>query len=87
MNSKYREALPFLHDKLKFDLEEISATDLFYNDGDSRVLQSFFKLVLTRSNHSVAVVYIQEGTFWVSFGSLTDAEKTALQEWIHSLTI
>jgi len=84
MNAKYREALPHLHEELKFRLEEITATDLYYNDGDYRVRQSFFKLVLPREG-SVAVVYIQEGNFWVSFGSLTESESQAIRDWIGSI--
>jgi hypothetical protein len=85
MNVNYREALPHLHKVLVFHLEEISAVDLFYNDGDSRVRESLFKLVLPRENHSVAVVYIQEGSFWVSFGSLTERETQAIHDWITCL--
>ncbi len=81
MNSKYREALPFLLEKVKFDLEEITALDLFYNDGDPRVRQSFFKLVFPK-----AIVYIQEGSWWVSFGTLTDKESLAIHEWIDELS-
>ena len=77
MNSKYREALPLLYEQVTFDLEEITAVDLFYTDGDSRVRQSFFKLVFPK-----AIVYIQEGSWWVSFGSLTDKESLAIHEWI-----
>jgi hypothetical protein len=77
MNSKYREALPLLYERVAFTLEEITAVDLFYTDGDSRVRQSFFKLVFPK-----AIVYIQEGSWWVSFGSLTDKESLAIHEWI-----
>ena len=77
MNSKYREALPLLYEQVKFTLEEITALDLFYNDGDSRIRLSFFKLVFPK-----AIVYIQEGSWWVSFGSLTDKESLAIHEWI-----
>jgi len=77
MNSKYREALPLLYEQVTFALEEITAVDLFYTDGDSRVRQSFFKLVFPK-----AIVYIQEGSWWVSFGSLTDKESLAIHEWI-----
>jgi hypothetical protein len=77
MNSKYREALPLLYEQVTFDLEEITAVDLFYTDGDSRIRQSFFKLVFPK-----AIVYIQEGSWWVSFGSLTDKESLAIHEWI-----
>jgi hypothetical protein len=82
MNSKYRDALPELKAKVSFKVEEISGVDLFYNDGDSRVRNSFFKLVFTRENHSVCVVYIQEGSWWVSYGSLTDKESLAIHDWI-----
>ena len=81
MNAKYREALPLLLEKVKFDLEEITALDLFYNDGDPRVRQSFFKLVFPK-----AIVYIQEGSWWVSFGTLTDKESLAIHEWIDELS-
>ena len=86
MSKNYRESLPLLDEKLNFRVEEITATDLFYNDGDQRVLQSFFKLVLTREDHSVAVVYISETTYWVSFGTLTPAERSTLDEWMKSIS-
>lgn len=82
MNSKYRNALPLLKQHIVFEVEELSALDLFYNDGDSRVMKSFFKLLFKRENHSVAVVYIYEGGWWVSYGSLTDKESLAIHEWI-----
>lgn len=85
MNSKYREALPHLYKVLQCSLEEISALDLFYNDGDSRVRDSFFKLVLSRENHSIAVVYIQEGGFWLSLGSLTQDESQAIRDWLANI--
>ena len=81
MNAKYREALPLLHDKVKFDLEEITALDLFYTDGDARVRQSFFKLVFPK-----ATVYIYQGGWWISYGSLTDKESLAIHEWIDERT-
>lgn len=80
MNSKYREALPDLKAKVSFEVEDISALDLFYNDGDFRVRNSFFKLVFP-----TAVVYIQEGAWWVSYGRLEDKESLAIHEWIDSL--
>jgi hypothetical protein len=86
MSKNYRESLHLLEGKLKFRVDEITATDLFYNDGDQRVLQSFFKLVLTREDSSVAVVFICETTYWVSFGSLTAAERTTLDEWMKNIS-
>ena len=80
MSSKYRDALPDLKAKVSFEVEEITALDLFYNDGDFRVRNSFFKLVFPK-----AVVYIQEGTWWVSFGSLTEKESLAIREWIDQI--
>jgi hypothetical protein len=77
MNAKYREALPLLYEKVKFQLEEITALDLFYNDGDARVRQSFFKLIFPN-----ATVYIFHGGWWVSYGSLTDKESLAIHDWI-----
>jgi hypothetical protein len=87
MNSHYREALPQLHEVLKFNLEEIHAVDLYYNDGDPRVRESFFKLVIPRGRDrsSIAVVYIQEGTFWVSFGELTETESKTIRHWIKNI--
>jgi hypothetical protein len=85
MNARYREALPLLHNILKFQLEEISSLDLFYTDGDPRVRESFFKLVISREKSSVTVVYIQEKTFWVSFGSLSEAQSQALDHWMQDL--
>ena len=82
MNTKYREALPLLKEKLSFTLEEISGTDLFYNDGDSHVLKSFFKLVFPK-----AVVYISEKEYWISYGSLTEKESSLLKEWIDSIVV
>jgi hypothetical protein len=77
MNSKYREALPLLKEKISFEVEDITSLDLFYNDGDSRVMKSFFKLVLPK-----AVAYIYEGGFWVSYGCLSEKESLTLYEWI-----
>ncbi len=74
---KYRDALPLLAAKVKFTLEEISGVDLFYTDGDPRVKQSFFKLRFPK-----AVVYVYEGGWWISYGSLTDAESLAIHDWI-----
>lgn len=81
MNSKYRDALPLLKAKVSFQVEEISALDLFYTDGDSRVMKSFFKLLFPK-----AVVYIFEGGWWVSYGSLTDKESLAIHDWIDERT-
>lgn len=81
MNSKYREALPLLKQQIAFEVEDITALDLFYNDGDARVRNSFFKLVFSRT-----VVYIFEGGWWVSYGSLTDKESLAIHEWIDERT-
>ncbi len=77
MNAKYREALPLLYEKVNFQLEEITALDLFYTDGDARVRQSFFKLIFPN-----ATVYIFHGGWWVSYGSLTDKESLAIHDWI-----
>ena len=85
MNVSYRTALPLLREKIKFELEEITSLDLFYNDGDSRVSQSFFKLLVSREGYSVTVVYIAEGSFWVSFGNLSDEERSILDEWIKTV--
>lgn len=80
MNTKYRDALPLLQSKLQFQVEEISALDLFYTDGDSRVSKSFFKLVFPK-----AVVYMYEGGYWISYGSLTKEESLAIHDWIEDL--
>lgn len=82
MNTKYRNALPLLQSQVAFEVEEITALDMFYNDGDARVAQSLFKLVLTREKQSVTVVYIQEKTYWVSFGSLHPIEEDHLRTWL-----
>lgn len=82
MNKHYRETIPQLQENLSFELEEITSLDLFYNDGDSRVRSSYFKLVVKGENKSSTVVYIQEKTYWVSFGSLTKSQETILNEWI-----
>jgi hypothetical protein len=74
---KYREALPLLAAKVRFQVEEVSALDLFYTDGDARVSRSFFKL-----RFPGAVVYIYEGGWWVSYGSLSDKESLAVHDWI-----
>lgn len=79
MNAKLRDALPTLHEQLPFHLEEISGADIYYNDGDSRVLQSFFKLVFPK-----AVAYIGDKTFWVSFGFLTESELNTLRKWMEN---
>ena len=79
MNAKYRDALPLLQEKVSVELEEISGTDLYYNDGDSRVSQSLFKLLFPN-----AVVYIHEKGFWVSYGSLSNEEHKILNEWLLS---
>ena len=81
-SKKYREALPLLQKKIQFQLEEITPLDLYYNDGDAHVLKSFFKLVFTRQNNSVSVVFIYEGGWWVSHGLLTDNESLAIHDWI-----
>ena len=80
MSKKYSDALPLLQAKISFRLEKISALDLFYTDGDERVRKSFFKLIFPK-----AVVYIYEGGWWVSFGSLTDKESLAIHDWIDEL--
>jgi hypothetical protein len=77
MNSKYRDALPLLQSKLQVQVEEITALDLFYTDGDSRVRNSFFKLIFPK-----AVVYIYEGGLWISYGGLTNEESFAIHDWI-----
>ena len=77
MNAKYREALPVLKQSIAFELEEITGADLYYSDGDARVRNSFFKLVFPK-----AVVYIYEGGYWISYGSLQEKESSALQEWL-----
>lgn len=82
MNRKYRDALPLLASKITFQVEELSALDLFYNDGDSRVVKSYFKLVFPK-----AVVYIYEGGWWVSYGHLEDKESLAIHDWIDELCI
>jgi len=85
MHTKYREALPRLQEKIKFQMEDISPLDYFYSDGDSRVMKSFFKLVFTRQNNSVSVVFIYEGGWWVSHGLLTDKEALAIHDWMDDL--
>jgi hypothetical protein len=80
MNKKYENALPLLAEKVAFQMQIISALDLYYNDGDARVKASFFKLIFPK-----AVVYIYEGGWWVSYGSLTDAESLAIHDWIDDL--
>ena len=83
MNSTiYRDALPHLQKKIQFQVEEVTALDLYYNDGDSRVLNSFFKLVFSRKNNSVSVVFIYEGGSYISHGYLTDEESLAIHDWI-----
>lgn len=86
MTNNYRDALSLLEGKLQFKLEEITATDLFYNDGDQRILQSFFKLIIPRGS-SLTVVYIAEESYWVSFGSLTNNERHILDEWMNNLNV
>ena len=84
MEKKYREALTKLIGKLSFEVENISAADLFYTDGSAQ--GSFFKLVFHGEKTVRAVVYIYEGRWWVSFGTLSDAESLTIHDWIDGLT-
>lgn len=80
-SKKYREAIPLLKEKISFEVEEITAVDVFYNDGDSRVRNSFFKLIFPK-----AIVYIYEYGWWISYGGLTDKESLAIHDWIDELS-
>lgn len=80
MDSKYRQAIPLLMKEIQFVVEDINALDLFYTDGDSRVRESFFKLLFPK-----AVVFIYKGGWWISYGSLTDKESLAIHDWIDAL--
>lgn len=83
MDIKYREALYLLEEKLKFQVNTITPLDVFYNDGDIRVRDGFFRLIFTREKDKTTVVYIYEGGFWVSYGELTEEERRIIQTWIN----
>lgn len=86
MQAKYREALSTLETQIKFTVHEISATDMYYSDGDDRVRKSMFKLVFSHENDRIsAIVYIYPHGWWVSWGTLTDKESLAIHDWIDEL--
>lgn len=85
MEKRYREELTHLHGKLTFEVEPISATDLFYTDGLAQ--GSLFKLLFqTKGDNGHlylrSIVYIYPQRWWVSYGSITDAESLAIHDWI-----
>ena len=85
--AKYREAFVELQKQFQFGIHDVEATDIYYNDGDSRILQSYFKLIFSHANDKISsIVFIYPHGWCVSWGSLTDKESLAIHDLIDSLS-
>lgn len=85
--AKYRKVFEELQTQFNFTIHDVEATDIYYNDGDSRVRQSYFKLVFSQQIDRISsIVFIYPNGWCVSWGSLSDKESLAIHDAIDALS-